>query len=75
MLETVDERLARRKLEQLDIPTIGTLGILLKAKDLGLLETLGPEVDKVRARGFRLSRQVYEAVLEMAGESGDALER
>jgi predicted nucleic acid-binding protein len=68
----VDERLARRKLELLGVRTIGTLGILLKAKELGLLQTIRPEVDKLRARGFRLSRHVYEDVLQMAGESCSA---
>jgi predicted nucleic acid-binding protein len=71
----VDERLARRKLELLDVPTIGTLGILLKAKELGLLHTIGPEVDKLRARGFRLGKQAYEDVLKMAGESANASDR
>jgi predicted nucleic acid-binding protein len=71
----VDERLARRKLELLDVPAIGTLGILLKAKELGLLPAIRPEVDRLRARGFRLARQAYQDVLEMAGESGDALDR
>jgi predicted nucleic acid-binding protein len=70
----VDERLARRKLELLGVRTIGTLGILLKAKELGLLQTMRPEVDKLRARGFRLSRHVYEDVLHMAGESGNAFD-
>ena len=71
----VDERLARRKLELLHVPTIGTLGILLKAKELGLLHTIGPEVDKLRARGFRLGKQAYEDVLKMAGESANASDR
>jgi predicted nucleic acid-binding protein len=65
----VDERLARRKLDSLGIRTIGTLGILLKAKELGLSQAIKPEVDKLRTRGFRLSRSVYEDVLKMAGEA------
>ena len=71
----VDERLARRKLELLGVRTIGTLGILLKAKELGLMQAVRPEVEKLRARGFRLSRHVYEDVLQMAGESGNVLDR
>jgi predicted nucleic acid-binding protein len=70
----VDERLARRKLELLGVRTIGTLGILLKAKELGLLQTIRPEVDKLRTRGFRLSKHVYEDVLQMASESGNAFD-
>jgi len=64
----VDERLARRKLDALGIPTIGTLGILLKAKEVGLLRTVAPAVELLRTRGFRLSRQVYDDVLRIAGE-------
>ena len=71
----VDERLARRKLDLFGVRTIGTLGILLRAKELGLLQRIRPEVDKLRTRGFRLSRHVYEDVLQMAGESGNALDR
>ena len=65
----VDEKLARRKLDSLDIRTIGTLGILLRAKELGLLPAVKPDVEKLRTRGFRLSRRVYEDVLRMTGEA------
>lgn len=64
----VDERLARRKLDALGIPTIGTLGILLKAKEVGLLRTVAPSVELLRTRGFRLNRRVYDDVLRIAGE-------
>lgn len=65
----VDERLARRKLESLGIRTIGSLGILLKAKEAGLIEAVQPEIKKLRERGFRLSRRVYDEVLQSAGEA------
>lgn len=64
----VDERLARRKLNSLGFQTIGTLGILLKAKEASFLQTIGPELDKLRTRGFRLSKRVYEDVLRIVGE-------
>jgi predicted nucleic acid-binding protein len=64
----VDERLARRKLDSLGFRTIGTLGVLLKAKDASFVQTIRPEVDKLRTRGFRLSKRVYEDVLRIAGE-------
>lgn len=64
----VDERLARRKLDSLNIQVLGTLGILLKAKEVGFLDEITPEVDKLRTRGFRLSRKIYVDVLQMAGE-------
>jgi predicted nucleic acid-binding protein len=62
------ERKGRRKLTQLDMPTIGTLGILLKAKQVGLLSTIQPEIARLRRLGFSISHPVVEAVLRQAGE-------
>lgn len=65
----MDERLARRKLDALGINKIGTLGILLKAKEAGMIEAVRPEVDRLVTRGFRLSENVYREVLQIADES------
>lgn len=64
----MDEKKGRRKLAQLDMSKIGTLGILLKAKQVGLLSAIRPEIAHLRRRGFNISRPVVEAVLRHAGE-------
>ena len=64
----MDEKKGRRKLSQLNIPKIGTLGILLKAKQLGLIPTIKPEFENLQKTGFSISRLVVEEVLKMAGE-------
>ena len=64
----MDEKKGRRKLAQLELPKIGTLGILLKAKQVGLLSTIEPEVARLRRLGFSISQPVVEAVLQRAGE-------
>lgn len=64
----MDERRGRRKLDQLGLPKIGTLGILLKAKESGLLSPVRPDIERLRRRGFSLSQAVVEAVLAQAGE-------
>lgn len=64
----MDERRGRRKLDQLELPKIGTLGILLKAKAMGLLSEIRPDVERLRRRGFSLSQAVVAAALEQAGE-------
>jgi predicted nucleic acid-binding protein len=64
----MDERKGRRKLDQLGMPRIGTLGILLKAKQLGLLPQIRSDIERLRQRGFSLSQAVVEAALEQAGE-------
>jgi predicted nucleic acid-binding protein len=64
----MDEKKRRRKLGQLNIPKIGTLGILLKAKQLGLIPILKPEIEKLQKTGFSISPLVVREVLKIAGE-------
>lgn len=64
----MDERKGRRKLAQLGMPKIGTVGILLKAKQVGLLSVVHPELEKLRQRGFSISQAVIDAALKQVGE-------
>ncbi len=64
----MDEKKGRRKLDQLGIRKIGTVGILLKAKELGLLSLVRPELEKLRSKGFSLSNSVIDAVLKQVKE-------
>ncbi|MBO9370798.1 MAG: DUF3368 domain-containing protein [Chloroflexi bacterium] len=67
-LVLMDERKGRRKLSQMGIRKIGTLGILLKAKQMGLLPVLRPEIEKLQQKGFSISQDVVDAVLKQANE-------
>lgn len=64
----MDEKKGRRKLDQLNIPKIGTLGILPKAKQLGLIPTLKPEIENLQKSAFSISPLIVEEVLKIAGE-------
>lgn len=64
----MDEKKGRRKLSQLNIPKIGTLGILLKAKELGLVPALKPEIEELQRSGFSTSPLLVEQILDAAGE-------
>ncbi|MBI1792831.1 MAG: DUF3368 domain-containing protein [Chloroflexi bacterium] len=64
----MDEKKGRRKLTQLDIPKIGTIGILLKAKQLGLIPVIRPEIESLQKSGFGIARSVVDEVLRMANE-------
>lgn len=64
----MDERKGRRKLAQLNQPKIGTLGILLKARQSGLLSALKPELDNLHQNGFSVSPQIMEELLRKVGE-------
>jgi len=64
----MDERKGRRKLGQLGVPKIGTVGILLLAKNRGLITAIAPEIERLRLRGFTLSQAIVDAILEEAKE-------
>ncbi len=64
----MDEKKGRRKLDQLGLQKIGTIGLLLKAKELGYIQALRPELERLREHGFSISQRVIDAVLERAGE-------
>ncbi len=64
----MDEKKGRRKLAQLGLNKVGTIGILLKAKGQGLLPAIHPELIKLREHGFSISQSVIEAVLHQANE-------
>jgi predicted nucleic acid-binding protein len=64
----MDERKGRRKLSQLDLNKIGTLSILLKAKQIGLLSVIKPEIERLHQQGFSLSQTVIDTILHQANE-------
>ena len=63
----MDEKKGRRKLTQLGLPKIGTLGILLKAKQQRLLPAIKPELEQLRQKGFSISDTVMSSFLAEAG--------
>lgn len=64
----MDEKRGRRKLTQMGLQKIGTVGILLRAKQVGLLPELRPELERLRQQGFSISQIVIDTVLYQAGE-------
>ena len=66
----LDDALARRMAEALEIRFTGTLGLLLDAKQAGLVPAVRPLLDQLQALRFRLSPQTRSTILELAGEEG-----
>jgi predicted nucleic acid-binding protein len=64
----LDELLARRVARQRGLPIIGTLGVLLVAKQSGLLVAVRPVVDAMIAQGRHISTTLRAQVLRAAGE-------
>jgi uncharacterized protein len=64
----IDERVARRRASTLEIPTIGTLGVLLMAKEHGLIISIKPHLDNLQLKDFYISDELYKMILHEAGE-------
>ncbi|MCL4532115.1 MAG: DUF3368 domain-containing protein [Actinobacteria bacterium] len=56
----LDERRARAVAVSRRIPIAGTLGILRKARERGLVQMVSPLIDELRLRGFRISAELVE---------------
>ncbi|HEV7796925.1 MAG TPA: DUF3368 domain-containing protein [Pyrinomonadaceae bacterium] len=66
----LDDALAQQHARQLGITFTGTLGVLLKAKQSGLLVEVRSILDKLDTKGFRLDKKTRAAVLKLAKEAG-----
>ncbi|WP_295392915.1 DUF3368 domain-containing protein [uncultured Thiodictyon sp.] len=64
----LDDARARRVAERFGIRRIGTLGILRRAKNAGLVEQVGPFVKQLRENGIYMRQSLVEAVLSDVGE-------
>ena len=64
----LDDGLARRKARRIKLPMLGTLGILLMAKEADLIPVVEPILDELRHTDFRMSDRVYQCVLAKARE-------
>ena len=65
----LDERSARRKAVSLGLTVLGTVGVLIWAKRVGLIENLRLQLNTLQTTGhFHLSRTVYKQALQSVGE-------
>jgi predicted nucleic acid-binding protein len=67
-LVIMDERRARRYARRLSIPVSGTLGVLLLAKERGLVDAVAPLIAQLIESGLYLADDVVRQALLIAGE-------
>ena len=67
-LVIMDEAAGRHELGLRQLPFIGTVGVLMQAKQRGLISSLKSELDQLRANGFHLTDQLYRTCLAAVGE-------
>jgi predicted nucleic acid-binding protein len=64
----IDEQKGRNIAASRGIKIIGTLGILLLAKQQGLLASLKPSLDTLSGSAIRISDRLYKTILKLAQE-------
>lgn len=65
----IDEFKGRQIAKSHNLSPIGTIGVLIRAKQMGLIKQLKPELDLLVANRRRISESLYTKALELAGES------
>jgi len=67
-LALLDDGQARRYAKMLGLMFTGTLGVLIRAKQRGLLDQVRPCLDQLQALGFRVAPALRESVLRLVQE-------
>ena len=67
-LLVLDDRNARRQAVAAGLEITGTLGILMLAKERGILGSIRPVLDRLQALQFRISTATRQMVLDIAEE-------
>lgn len=64
----MDDGLARKHARYLNLTVTGTVGVLLRAKQNGIINEIRPALDDLVRQGFYISNDVLREVLRLAGE-------
>jgi predicted nucleic acid-binding protein len=64
----MDERRGRTVATRMGLRVVGTAGLLVTAKDRGLIRAVAPLLDDMREQGYRLSDALVAGVLQRCGE-------
>lgn len=64
----IDDIKGRKLAQQLGLPIIGTMGVVVDAKLAGIIPSVKPILDKIKATNFRITDQLEQLILTRAGE-------
>ncbi|SRR5258706_2838883 len=64
----LDDLKARKVAESLRLNFTGTLGLLVKAKEVGIISAVRPLLIKLHSVGLRFSKEVEREILNQSGE-------
>lgn len=64
----LDDWKARKVTERLGLNVTGTMGVIIKAKNSGIISSIKPLIDKIKETNFRISEELEQIALEAANE-------
>lgn len=65
----LDEAEARRVARMYALPKTGVIGVLIRARREGVIDSLREELDKLRVEGFGFEEGLYREALIAVGEA------
>lgn len=67
----LDDLKARKLAKRLILNYSGTLGVINKAKQIGVIDKVKPLIDRLVATNFRIANNIINELLKMNGEISD----
>ncbi len=64
----LDDNKARKTATRLGINYVGTLGLLVEAKEAGLIPLVKPVLEQIKMTNFRVAENLEKQLLKLAGE-------
>ncbi len=64
----IDDLKGRKLASKMAITFMGTLGLLVKAKEFSVISNIKPYIEKIQATDFRISKSLVDIVLQKTGE-------
>ncbi len=64
----IDEKKGRLIAKRMRITITGILGVILKAKEVGIITVVKPIIEKLESVDFRISEKLKKQILDKAGE-------
>ncbi len=63
----IDDLKGRKLASKMALNFMGTLGLLVKAKEYGVISAVKPYIEKIQATDFRVSSSLVNLILEKTG--------
>ena len=64
----IDDKAAKKCANLFNIKVVGTIAVLIRAKQMNLVNEIQPLLYDLKANGFRISNHIIATALEIAGE-------